>query len=543
MKALRKLGLALSLAASGEVAAQPVTNPYFTPQTASRAPVGSALAQPLPAVIPAAAGNPFFPAQAVQRVAWVAPPSGDIHPYFGPIVPSQPPAISTPLPAVIPEGMDNPFFNTTSRRSIHPMQNLCEPANLQGVFRPFDPSAPGLGDKCSGPECDDPNHPSVKHPLLYKIQYGPDPREPNMWFSTEYLLWHPSGDRVISPVAASSNTTNIGALVADPRNQAVADYRVQRYGAASGLRLSGGWWGEERCCVSWGADFSAFMLERRADGFTLSSDGSGNPPILRPFIDVRTGQPSVSIVSFPGVAAGSLSIGSSTLVWGGEFNAVRRIHGETGAWHWDMLAGLRYLDLDENFAIVQNTALLGSGLAGFGGTTIRQPNGLRIADEIDTRSHFFGGQLGTRVGRRFHRLTVDVTTKVALGWSHMTANSAGSTTLLAPSQDGPTLAGGFLQVPTNSGQQKGDALAVVPEVGFQFGYDVTSWLRLTTGYSALYWSQVARPGAQVRWYGNPTQNPSSLEFGNATTDPVPAGELARTGLWLSGVTFGAMFKY
>ena len=39
--------------------------------------------------------------------------------------------------------------------------------------------------------------------------------------------------------------------------------------------------------------------------------------------------------------------------------------------HWDMIFGLRYLDLDENMSITQNTTLLGGGVAGFGTQAIR----------------------------------------------------------------------------------------------------------------------------------------------------------------------------
>ena len=95
---------------------------------------------------------------------------------------------------------------------------------------------------------------------------------------------------------------------------------------------------------------------------------------------------------------------------------MRRINEGNGA-HWDMIFGFRYLDLDENFSIVQNSTLLGNGIAGFGTQTIRAPRSLTIIDEYDTRNHFFGGQIGTRVGGRIHRLTIDASLKVALGWS------------------------------------------------------------------------------------------------------------------------------
>ena len=84
---------------------------------------------------------------------------------------------------------------------------------------------------------------------------------------------------------------------------------------------------------------------------------------------------------------------------------------------------------------------------------------------------------------------------------------------------------------------------MVPEAGLQIGYDLTDWLRFTASYSALYWSQVARPGEQVRALVNPAQVPSSLQFGQPGSPGVPPGNLNRDGLWVNGVSFGVMLKY
>src|SRR5207244_3641360 len=128
---------------------------------------------------------------------------------------------------------------------------------------------------------------------------------------------------------------------------------------------------------------------------------------------------------------------------------------------------------------------------------LRSPSALTIADEVDTRNTFLGGQLGTRLGGRVHRLTYDVFGKVGLGWSHETATLSGATTLRGPVPGaGTTLPGGLLFVPSNSGHFERDDLAVVPEFGLQLGYDLAAWLSLTFGYSALYWTSTVRPGAQ-----------------------------------------------
>ena len=57
---------------------------------------------------------------------------------------------------------------------------------------------------------------------------------------------------------------------------------------------------------------------------------------------------------------------------------------------------------------------------------------------------------------------------------------------------------GFLALPTNSGSpyHRND-FAMVPELGATLGLDLTARLRLTAGYSLIYWSKVVRAGDQV----------------------------------------------
>src|SRR5205823_5615281 len=113
---------------------------------------------------------------------------------------------------------------------------------------------------------------------------------------------------------------------------------------------------------------------------------------------------------------------------------------------------------------------------------------------------FLGGQLGNRFGFRRGRLQIDGYWKVAVGWAHESVDAGGATVLTGPVPPaGRSVPGGLLVVPTNggAGRRAVDDLAIVPELGVNLGYDVTNWLRLTAGYSALYWSRVVRPGSQI----------------------------------------------
>ena len=96
---------------------------------------------------------------------------------------------------------------------------------------------------------------------------------------------------------------------------------------------------------------------------------------------------------------------------------------------------------------------------------------------------------------------------------------------------------------SNSVRTNADDLAVVPEAGLQLGYDLAPCLRLTAGYSALWWSRVVRPGAQVQTTINPGQVPASLQFGRPGPGDPPPAPLVRDGLWINGVNFGAVVRF
>ena len=367
--------------------------------------------------------------------------------------------------------------------------------------------------------------------------------ETRVWFGLDYLYWNVSAGPGGPPLAATTAATSLAALNADPGLASPVN-RNFGYGMASGGRLNAGYWGDEWCCVTYGVEGNAFLLERRANGYSLASGPAGTPAALRPFTDARTGAATFAVVGLPGTQAGQLSVFNSSQVWGAEVNLVRRID-EGGGWHWDTIAGVRYLDLDENLSIVQNTTLIGTGVSGFGGQRIAPPRGLVVTDAFDTRSQFFGGNFGTRVGKTFNRLSVDGFVKVGIGWAHLSANSSGTTAVTSPGAGpaaGTTLRGGLLAVPANGGHVEGNDLAIVPEVGLQLGYDVTDWLRLSAGYSALYWSRVARPGDQINGRVNPTRVPSSLEFGRPGAGGGRGG-LVRDDLWINGVNFGAAVRF
>jgi hypothetical protein len=121
--------------------------------------------------------------------------------------------------------------------------------------------------------------------------------------------------------------------------------------------------------------------------------------------------------------------------------------------------------------------------------------------------------------------------------------------------------GGVFALQNNSGTFLQNQFTIVPEIGLNIGYALTSWLNLRMGYSALYSSSVARPGAQIDPVLNSKLIPTGAFFpfqftGSGRTVPLAPGafgpglEQGRpyfafhdTAFWAHGLNFGLELRY
>jgi hypothetical protein len=367
--------------------------------------------------------------------------------------------------------------------------------------------------------------PKRGHPILDRLRADPCSKEREVWFGGEYLLWHISRGLVNGPLAA------------DPATQARLGGDID-YGLLQGGRVSGGaWWGRD-CDTLHGFELSAFLLPRKTAGYVLAPPPGGG--LVRPFTDLTTLTTGAAVVALPGVATGRLAVDSSTKLWGSDALFVLRVDEGRGV-YFDLLGGVRYLDLDEDLTLSQSSTLAGPGAGAFAGTPLRGAT-LGVTDVYRTSNRFVGGELGNRFGVRANRLSFEMYGKVALGWVRETVDTGGATVL---SGVGPTavVPGGLLVVPQTAGHRTVDDFAVVPEFGATVGYNVTRWLRLSAGYSALYWNRLTRPGDQITTTINPTLVPSSPTFNPAGGGTALAAPVTRNHLWVNGISFGATFTY
>ncbi|MCS6851192.1 MAG: BBP7 family outer membrane beta-barrel protein [Gemmataceae bacterium] len=369
------------------------------------------------------------------------------------------------------------------------------------------------------------------------------PADPSskIWFRGEYLLWWLKDAQTSVPILTTGTPASLG-IIGNPGTVTLLGDGIFNNAGFSGARMTAGAWiDRER---RFGLEGSVFLLEQRGDSYT--NGAPGNPPIFaRPFFNLPNGPESASLINLPNAFAGTALVSASTQLWGAEANGLVNVLRLSGV-RLDGLAGFRYLDLIDKFHATTNTEITtGQGASGFNGSIITGPGAvIDIRDTLNTRSQFYGGQLGARLAVVWGRWYADLLGKVALGCSHQTITAQGNTSLSLRGVGGPpaTVPGGFYVVQGVAPRTVEDRFAVVPEVGVNVGYNVTPWARLSVGYTFLYWSDVVRSADHISRFLDGSRIPSSLTFvpGQAPIGSLPANN---SDLWVHGLNCGLAIRY
>jgi hypothetical protein len=276
----------------------------------------------------------------------------------------------------------------------------------------------------------------------------------------------------------------------------------QLSGVRPGLRADAGMWIGDRL----GVDGSFLFVATERVTYTAATE-PGGPVLARP-IRTLVGETGVPIGLF---APDSLTATAATWTIGGDVNLrwnLRRSEFVT----CDLFAGYRYLHLWDEVRVSNTFTAPGT-------PAVRAT----VTDEFRSINQFHGPQVGLATSARlFDRLTFSTRLGVALGATVSDVRLSGTTT------GGVATAGGLLVTNSNAGRYENTEFAVLPTADAKFGYDLTDCLRLSVGYSFLYWSRVERAGDQI-------DRTLSL------TRPVYPSR--GTDYWVQGVTLGAEVRY
>jgi hypothetical protein len=411
------------------------------------------------------------------------------------------------------------------------------------------------GDVCGGRGCYDP------------CGFG---SRPIFYARAEYLLWEFDG-MYVPPLVVNADLGggNPPALL-NPRvvfgDQEVLD------DARSGARFTLGYFLDDYGKWAIEGDYVVFDDE----SLRFQDGGNGLPPYVgRPYIDATTGMPAVEDVVFVDIngtvtvdiessfssagvrfrrnlccVAGCTTGCGSGVTCGSPVGGCDSCGGANpscpmcpvaasalGRWfgggtrHVDVLYGVRWTQLDESLRVHED-------LVADDETTFL------IDDVFETDNEFFGGEIGFLVDWQKRRWSLEMLSKLAIGSTNQRVRISGQTI-----RDGQTFPNiGLLAQPSNVGVYERDEFSVIPEIGVTAGYQITERLRLTAGYTLLYWSQVVRPGDQIdlrvnpQWLNLPT-DPEDLPDPNTIQPQSPEFVFRQTDIWAHGLSAGIDYRW
>ncbi len=354
------------------------------------------------------------------------------------------------------------------------------------------------------------------------------------WVRAEYLLWWLRETGFV-PLASTGSATDLrpGALGQPGTRFYFGGPETQNPTRNGGRFTVGGWLNDEECT---GLELSYYFVGDRSEGGLYIGDGSLKSPVVaRPFFDALAGREDAELVAYPGVVGGSVQVRHNTFFQGGEANGVWAL-ANCKNYHVDLLAGFRYMNLDDDLDVGENSRV---GV----GSPLLAGNAISVLDHFGCSNDFYGGQLGLRGEIRYEHWFMNASAKVALGDVNQEVNINGSTAITPPGGTTKVTPAGLLAVGSNSGSHSRDVFGFVPEVGVSAGYQFNEHWRFSVSYTFIYWNDVARAANQIDRNINVSQVPTSVLFGAPGGPARPGFAFDSTDFWAQGVSLALEFRY
>lgn len=394
-------------------------------------------------------------------------------------------------------------------------------------------------------------------PVLFNQPVDPVKTAPWFWFRADYLLWKikdgplpvllvttgdtPNGLPLAIPMVILG-PGNGGGVLGNADTQPVFGLQTFEYDAFSGLRFEGGLWCD--CDGNWSVQIGGFFTEESTERFDRASTANGAPLLARPFFDPVTGREGSVLISAPGAYDGSIRIRSHSRFSGAEANLRRGFAGGFTA-PILLLAGFRYVNLDEDLTVFQQTKELDNGQATFAGAPVPKNAVINLFDSFSATNRFYGGQLGVAGNWQFGSFILGAAGKAAIGGTVADLNVAGVSRLdrsnLNLSSD--VELGGVLAQPTNIHSVERTRFSFVGEVNVSLSYLICSCCRVSVGYDLLYWSDVVRPGNLVDRHINSDALVVSPSYGGGGAQGRPERRSSWSDFWAQGFNLGLEVRY
>lgn len=371
-----------------------------------------------------------------------------------------------------------------------------------------------------------------------------DPCMRGIWVNVDYLLWSVGGYNLPPLVTTAPNgvVPDLGnplTTVAFGNNEVDDDLR-------SGGRIRGGVWLDNNETI--GVEGHFFGFEEVHSHTDFDAAGNGAVSLGRPYVEVAPNFPipgvgpgeAVLLAAFDDpvfgvVSNGHVDVDTSSNVYslGG---SMRGLLAEDNGIRVDALGGLRFLRFDEGL-FVQSISVAGPG------APFPIPIGFvrRVADTFNTENLFYGGEFGVNIERDFGDMfSIEIIPTLAIGEVYQRVDLAGYKTFEFPGFAPDVRNGGLLVQPSNAGtglaraQFEREQIGFLPQICINAGIQLTRQVRFTAGWTALYLSDVVRPGDQIDRAVNGNQLVDQPIVG-----PVrPLFNFNSTDVWMYGANFG-----
>jgi hypothetical protein len=347
---------------------------------------------------------------------------------------------------------------------------------------------------------------------------------PCFWASAEVLGWWVQGQHLPPLLTTSPAGTPVGqaGVLGLPTTAVLVGDSSVNTGARVGGRFSAGYWIDpcERCGI--GAEF--FILDRATDNFAAASNGS--PILARPFINTATGAQDAQIVAYPGVAAGGVTASASNQLLGAAAFVYKDLcrSCDSGV---GVFAGYRYLRLEDDVTIFESVSPTTGANAG----TV-----FLLSDHVNTLNQFHGGDVGMTFRYGLGRAYLWSMARLGIGATHREVTIDGQTVITPAGQTTGTVFPGGLYT-TGPVRVEDTAFSLVPELRVNLGYRLTERLDVFVGYTALWWTNVARAGDQIDLRVNPAALPPAT---GPRTAPL---SIKDTTIWVQGINLGLAYNY
>jgi len=368
------------------------------------------------------------------------------------------------------------------------------------------------------------------------------------WINAEYLLWASSGMHIPALVTSSpagTSASTAGVLGQPTTSVLFGDQNVTN-GFRSGLRIGAGFWFDDTQTLGLEGSFLYLGQARQEQVF----NSAGSPGIARPYFNAITGMQSSEPTTFAVInpdasinpaLTGTLTARTTSDLWGMDFN-FRRFLYETDNFRLDGLVGYRMMRLRDTVQTNSSSTVNDSTNEPF-----NLPNGttINILDSFQSTNNFEGGQIGLSGKWQSDRWTVGATAKLALGVNDRAVVISGGTNFASPGGPATGVNSGLLTLPSINGRYSSSNFSVIPEVGVTLGYQVTPNIRIFSGYSFLYWTNVVRAGDQISTTLNTSQLSRTLPPAQSPLvgPALPTFVLHETNYWAQGVNFGVELKW